>query len=323
MAREPELNSPARTLARVDQEDRIALFLDYENLALGARDHLGGMAFDFRPIADALAERGRVVVRRAYADWSYFDEDRRMLTRSHVELIEIPQRMGASRKNAADIKMAVDAMELAFERDYISTFVHLHRRQRLHPAGPQAARAQQAGHRRRRREVHLGAAAAGLRRVPLLRPPGGRRDPAGRAPGAAARPGRPAPEPQPVEQEPEPQPAAGGTRPRRRHARRPRRPDRGRPAGQLQRRGDRLDAQAHPAPEGPDLQRVRLRVPRLRGTPAAPRRAQRGRAGRGPGQGRPRGVAARARRPGGGVRAAALRGRRTWPAATARWRFPV
>lgn len=64
-----------------------------------------------------------MVVRRAYADWSYFDEDRRMLTRSHVELIEIPQRMGATRKNAADIKMAVDAVELAFERDYISTFV--------------------------------------------------------------------------------------------------------------------------------------------------------------------------------------------------------
>ena len=111
-----------RRLARVDQEERIALFLDYENLALGARDNLGGMAFDFRPIADALAERGRVVVRRAYADWSFFDEDRRMLTRSHVELIEMPQRMGASRKNAADIKMAVDAMELAFEREYISTF---------------------------------------------------------------------------------------------------------------------------------------------------------------------------------------------------------
>ena len=112
-----------RTLTPVDQEDRIALFLDYENLALGARDNLGGMTFDFRPIADALAERGRVVVRRAYADWSFFDEDRRMLTRSHVELIEMPQRMGTSRKNAADIKMAVDAMELAFEREYISTFV--------------------------------------------------------------------------------------------------------------------------------------------------------------------------------------------------------
>jgi uncharacterized protein (TIGR00288 family) len=113
----------ARTLTGVDQEERIALFLDYENLAIGAREHLGGSAFDLKPIADALAERGRVVVRRAYADWSYFDEDRRMLTRSHVELIDIPQRMGASRKNSADIKMAVDAMELAFERDYISTFV--------------------------------------------------------------------------------------------------------------------------------------------------------------------------------------------------------
>ena len=46
-----------------------------------------------------------------------------MLTRHQVELIEMPQRMGAVRKNAADIKMAVDAVELSFERDYITTFV--------------------------------------------------------------------------------------------------------------------------------------------------------------------------------------------------------
>jgi len=104
-------------------EERIALFLDYENLAIGARDDLNGASFDLKPLADALAERGRVVVRRAYADWSYFDEDRRMLTAHHVELIEIPQRLGAVRKNAADIKMAVDAIELSFERDYITTFV--------------------------------------------------------------------------------------------------------------------------------------------------------------------------------------------------------
>ena len=104
-------------------DERIALFLDYENLAIGARDALNGMQFDLKPIADALAERGRVVSRRAYADWSMFDEDRRMLTRNHVELIEIPQRMGAVRKNAADIKMAVDAIELAFERGYVTTFV--------------------------------------------------------------------------------------------------------------------------------------------------------------------------------------------------------
>jgi uncharacterized LabA/DUF88 family protein len=106
-----------------DDEERIALFLDYENLAIGAREISGGGPLPFRPIADALAERGRVVVRRAYADWSRFDDDRRELTRFHVELIEIPQRMGAVRKNAADIKMAVDAVELCLERDYITTFV--------------------------------------------------------------------------------------------------------------------------------------------------------------------------------------------------------
>jgi len=104
-------------------EERIALFLDYENLAIGAREALGGLTFDLKPVLDALAERGRVIARKAYADWSYFEEDRRMLTRGHVELIEIPQRMGASRKNAADIKMAVDALEMAFEREYVTTFV--------------------------------------------------------------------------------------------------------------------------------------------------------------------------------------------------------
>lgn len=104
-------------------EERIALLLDYENLALGAKDELNGAAFDLGPVADALAERGRVVVRRAYGEWNSFEADARMLTRHHVELIEIPQRMGINRKNAADIKMVVDALEISFEREYISTFV--------------------------------------------------------------------------------------------------------------------------------------------------------------------------------------------------------
>jgi uncharacterized LabA/DUF88 family protein len=103
-------------------DERIALFLDYENLAIGAREGLGVSPFDLGPVADALAERGRVVARRAYADWSFFDEDRKLLTRQQVELIEIPQRLGVGRKNAADIKMAVDAIELAYERGFITTF---------------------------------------------------------------------------------------------------------------------------------------------------------------------------------------------------------
>jgi len=104
------------------EDVRIGLFIDYENLAIGAREDLGA-AFDFRPIADALAERGRVVVRKAYADWTFFNDDRQMLVDNHIEMIEIPQRKGAVRKNAADIKMAVDAIELAFEREYVTTFV--------------------------------------------------------------------------------------------------------------------------------------------------------------------------------------------------------
>ncbi|MDH3499647.1 MAG: NYN domain-containing protein [Acidimicrobiia bacterium] len=103
-------------------EPRLAVYLDYENLAIGARESLN-TPFDFGAVADALAERGRVIARKAYADWSYFDEDRRMLTRHGVELVDIPQRMGGARKNAADIKLAIDAIELALERAYISTFV--------------------------------------------------------------------------------------------------------------------------------------------------------------------------------------------------------
>jgi hypothetical protein len=104
-----------------DEEARIALFIDHENLVIGAREI--GRGFDIGPIMDALAERGRVVARRAYADWTLFAGDRRTLVEHNCELIDIPQRTGAVRKNAADIKLAVDAMELAYERGFVSTFV--------------------------------------------------------------------------------------------------------------------------------------------------------------------------------------------------------
>ena len=102
-------------------EERIALFIDHENLVIGAREI--GRAFDIGPVMEALAERGRVVARRAYADWTLFADDRRSLVEHNCELIDIPQRTGAVRKNAADIKLAVDAIELAHEREFVSTFV--------------------------------------------------------------------------------------------------------------------------------------------------------------------------------------------------------
>jgi uncharacterized protein (TIGR00288 family) len=102
-------------------EERLALFIDHENVAIGARDI--GYRFDVAPLTEALAERGRLVVRRAYADWNLFRDDRQGMVDGNVELIEIPQKSGTVRKNAADIQMAVDAMELAFTRDFVSTFV--------------------------------------------------------------------------------------------------------------------------------------------------------------------------------------------------------
>jgi uncharacterized protein (TIGR00288 family) len=104
-----------------DEEERIALFVDFENLAIGARDR--GEKLDAGVIMNALSERGRVVVRRAYADWNLFTEYREGLVAQRIEMIEVPQRTGMVRKNAADIKLAVDALELAFERAFVTTFV--------------------------------------------------------------------------------------------------------------------------------------------------------------------------------------------------------
>ena len=103
------------------EEERIALFVDFENLALGARDRRENL--DMAIVMDALSERGRVVARRAYADWNLFSEHRQSLLSQRIEMIEVPQRTGTVRKNAADIKLAVDALELAFQRDFITTFV--------------------------------------------------------------------------------------------------------------------------------------------------------------------------------------------------------
>jgi uncharacterized protein (TIGR00288 family) len=104
-----------------DDEQRIALFVDFENLAIGARDR--GAQIDMGVVMEALSERGRVVVRRAYADWNLFSEHRQNLLAQRIEMIDIPQRTGMVRKNAADIKLAVDAVELSLQRDFVTTFV--------------------------------------------------------------------------------------------------------------------------------------------------------------------------------------------------------
>ncbi|MGI8773682.1 MAG: NYN domain-containing protein [Actinomycetota bacterium] len=104
-----------------NDDERIALFFDFENIAIGAKER--GDRLDVSVIVEALTERGRVVIRRAYADWNLFSEHRAALVAERIEMIEVPQRTGMVRKNAADIKLAVDALEFAFTRDFISTFV--------------------------------------------------------------------------------------------------------------------------------------------------------------------------------------------------------
>jgi uncharacterized protein (TIGR00288 family) len=103
------------------EDERIALFVDFENLAIGARDRYQNL--DMGVIMDALSERGRVIVRRAYADWNLFADHRENLLSQRIEMIEVPQRTGMVRKNAADIKLAVDAVELSWQREFITVFV--------------------------------------------------------------------------------------------------------------------------------------------------------------------------------------------------------
>lgn len=105
----------------MNEEERIAILIDFENLVIGARDR--GETLDMGVVMDALSERGRVVIRRAYADWNLFSDHRQGLVAQRIEMIEIPQRTGMVRKNAADIKLAVDALEIALEREFITSFV--------------------------------------------------------------------------------------------------------------------------------------------------------------------------------------------------------
>jgi uncharacterized protein (TIGR00288 family) len=99
---------------------QLAVFIDFENIALG----LGGSdaKFDVRRILDRLLEKGKVIVKVAYADWNRFRGYTKDLHENGIELIEIPAR-ATSGKNSADIRLVVDAMDLSFSKEHIDTFV--------------------------------------------------------------------------------------------------------------------------------------------------------------------------------------------------------
>jgi uncharacterized protein (TIGR00288 family) len=104
-----------------NEEQRIALFIDFENLAIGARD-ANYKKFDINLILERLLEKGKVLVKRAYADWSRYAEYKRKFHEAAIELIEVPQK-SIGGKNSADIRLVVDAMDLASQKGHITCFV--------------------------------------------------------------------------------------------------------------------------------------------------------------------------------------------------------
>jgi uncharacterized protein (TIGR00288 family) len=99
-------------------QHQLAVFIDFENIALG----LGSATFDVRRVLDRLLEKGKVIVKVAYADWNRFRTYTTDLHENGIELIEIPRR-AASGKNSADIRLVVDAMDLSWNKEHIDTFV--------------------------------------------------------------------------------------------------------------------------------------------------------------------------------------------------------
>src|SRR5690348_5798574 len=103
-----------------DGERALAVFFDFENIGIGL--NLRRDRFDIVKVLERLVEKGKLVVKKAYADWSRFAQYTAPLHEAAIELIEIPRR-GQTGKNSADIRLCVDAMDLAYSKDHIDTFV--------------------------------------------------------------------------------------------------------------------------------------------------------------------------------------------------------
>ena len=107
----------------MSEEPLIATFVDYENLALGVRDMKSG-AFQIELVLKRLLEKGRIVHKRAYCDWSNYRDAVREFHQHGIELVDIP-RSKMSGKNSADIHMVVDAVDLCYAKQHIDIFALL------------------------------------------------------------------------------------------------------------------------------------------------------------------------------------------------------
>jgi uncharacterized protein (TIGR00288 family) len=122
MSREIVISVPDRQRPQ-HEERKIAVFCDFENIALGVRDSEISK-LDIGLILERLLEKGKIIVKKAYADWERYSDYKRPFHEAAIELIDIPQKF-YSGKNSADIKMVVDAMDLSYAKEHLDTFVIL------------------------------------------------------------------------------------------------------------------------------------------------------------------------------------------------------
>ncbi len=102
-------------------DSNLAVFCDFENIALGVRD-AKLKKLDIRPIVERLLLKGSIVAKKAYCDWERYKEYKPTMHEAAFELIEIPHTR-ISGKNSADIRMVVDALDLCYTKEHIDTFV--------------------------------------------------------------------------------------------------------------------------------------------------------------------------------------------------------
>ncbi len=104
----------------VSEEPLIAMFVDFENVAIGVRAMRAG-PFQIQLVMKRLLEKGRIVFKRAYCDWGHYRDAVSEFHAVGIELIDIPQSK-ASGKNSADIRMVVDALDLCYSKGHIDAF---------------------------------------------------------------------------------------------------------------------------------------------------------------------------------------------------------
>jgi uncharacterized protein (TIGR00288 family) len=110
-----------KLMAAASDTASMALFCDFENIALGVRDAQYDK-FDIRPVLERLLAKGSIVVKKAYCDWDRYKAFKAPMHEANFELIEIPH-VRQSGKNSADIRMVVDALDLCYTKAHVDTFV--------------------------------------------------------------------------------------------------------------------------------------------------------------------------------------------------------